>query len=341
MPANKLKKISSLIFLVCLFSILATSPVFADDYLLPGVDKDSGIEDYIRAIYVFAIGLVGIIATVVIMIGGLIWISSLGNANRVNDAKEWIGAALYGLALAMFSYMILFLINPDLVTFQPLNPKTVGAIDNAKEQKQEPVVASQMGYCVRGGEGGTECSESVEKDCTASGGHWEASFPTTCRGKIEQKTGSSFDAKNNCRPDLLAAGKCSDCINCVAIDGIRYNDGNKMDAAIAEKVKNALTDPNNKIKGERLSEAWPPDYGHKSVCHANGSCVDISMDSRDPTEVQKMYDKLVANGLSPMYEPPVLECNPQPRCNCARYKGVNCNPNTKNTGAHFHVTNQK
>jgi hypothetical protein len=89
-----------------------------------------GIGEYIKAIYIYGVGIVGILATIVIMIGGLIWISSMGNAARVTEAKDWIGAALTGLALAMFSYMILWIINPNLVGFSEINPKKVEVIKN-------------------------------------------------------------------------------------------------------------------------------------------------------------------------------------------------------------------
>ncbi len=83
------------------------------------------IGAYINSIYKYGIGVVGILATIVIMIGGLIWITSMGNAARVSSAKDWIGAALTGLALAMFSYTLLWIINPDLVTFKELNLKKI------------------------------------------------------------------------------------------------------------------------------------------------------------------------------------------------------------------------
>jgi hypothetical protein len=92
--------------------------------------KGDSIGQYINSIYKYAIGVVGILATIVIMIGGLIWITSMGNAQRVSSAKDWIGSALTGLALAMFSYTLLYIINPDLVNFKGVNPDKVGDIDS-------------------------------------------------------------------------------------------------------------------------------------------------------------------------------------------------------------------
>ena len=76
------------------------------------------IGKYIRAIYNYAIGIVGILAAVVMMVGGVMWITAGGNAERVGNAKSWIGASLSGLVLALCSYIILNTVNPDLVIFQ-------------------------------------------------------------------------------------------------------------------------------------------------------------------------------------------------------------------------------
>ncbi len=76
------------------------------------------IANYIKAIYQYGIGIVGILAAVVLMYGGVLWIVAGGNASQVGEAKAWIGAALTGLILALTSYMILNTINPALVNLQ-------------------------------------------------------------------------------------------------------------------------------------------------------------------------------------------------------------------------------
>jgi len=75
------------------------------------------IGKYIRAIYKYAIGFVGIIAAVVLMFGGILWITAGGSAERIGEAKAWIAASLTGLILALLSYLILATINPALVNF--------------------------------------------------------------------------------------------------------------------------------------------------------------------------------------------------------------------------------
>jgi len=63
------------------------------------------------------IALVVMAAMVTVVVGGYIYMTAMGNADRVRQAKIWIGAALLGIFLALAAYTILNFINPSLVTF--------------------------------------------------------------------------------------------------------------------------------------------------------------------------------------------------------------------------------
>ena len=93
------------------------------------------IGEYVAGIYKYAIGIVGILAAVVLMIGGIIWITAGGNASRIGEAKAWIAASLSGLVIALCSYTILYYVNPSLVNFNPLGMSIVKEI---KEGDQLP-----------------------------------------------------------------------------------------------------------------------------------------------------------------------------------------------------------
>jgi hypothetical protein len=60
------------------------------------IDQNS-IGRYISAIYRYGIGIVGILATVIMMVGGIIWITAGGSSEKIGSAKAWIGGALTGL----------------------------------------------------------------------------------------------------------------------------------------------------------------------------------------------------------------------------------------------------
>lgn len=124
------------------------------DYTFNSADKTTGnIANYVRAIYKYAIGIVGILAAVVLMIGGVLWIVAGGNATAIGEAKSWIGASLTGLVLALSSYLILATINPALVD---LKTTTITAVQS-------------MGCCEKdsANQGATS-----EDECKKNGGTW-------------------------------------------------------------------------------------------------------------------------------------------------------------------------
>ncbi|MDD5290510.1 MAG: pilin [Patescibacteria group bacterium] len=123
---------------------------------------------YIQAIYNYAIGIVGILAAVVLMFGGVIWLTAGGSPEKVNEAKAWIGASLSGLVLVLCSYMILNTINPDLVSFKPIEVQTI---------EKMPV----MGCCEY-----KECDDNItEPDCRKKEGYiaWREGSIYTCNAE--------------------------------------------------------------------------------------------------------------------------------------------------------------
>ncbi len=117
------------------------------------------IGEYVRAIYKYAIGIVGILAAVVLMIGGVMWIVAGGNATAIGEAKSWIGASLTGLLLALCSYFILATVNPALVNF-----KTT-AITKVEDAKKE-ITDDTTGCCIIGVEDTSIHSSNTKKsDC--------------------------------------------------------------------------------------------------------------------------------------------------------------------------------
>jgi len=95
---------------------------------------------YIKAIYKYATGVVGILAAVVMMFGGILWLTAGGDTGKISDAKDWIKSSLIGLILALSSYTILYAINPDLVAFKALTIPQIkltdtSTISNLKTQK--------------------------------------------------------------------------------------------------------------------------------------------------------------------------------------------------------------
>lgn len=105
------------------------------------------IGEYLVALYKFAVPVGAILATVVIMVAGLVWMTS-GVTGSLSTAQEWIRNAIIGLVLLLGSYVVLRTINPDLVTFQPLRVRIALPEELAEEYEPESVSGLPPGTLV-------------------------------------------------------------------------------------------------------------------------------------------------------------------------------------------------
>lgn len=87
------------------------------------------LAQYIRAIYNYAIAVAGILAAIVLMAGGVIWLISGGDSSKVTQAKELIFGSISGLVILASSYILLTQINPDLVTLKTIDLIQVRRLD--------------------------------------------------------------------------------------------------------------------------------------------------------------------------------------------------------------------
>ena len=155
------KKIT--IFAIVLFSIfylLFSAATLAQYQLetalpkIPGIPPpSSGLPEYINYLFVFGLGVIGVIALSVMMFGGIQYILAAGNVGKTTEAKEWIYAALTGLGLLLVSYLLLRTINPDLVklTEPDLTPAQLrGGKIGAPEFKIKPSDFKPGGNCKAG-----------------------------------------------------------------------------------------------------------------------------------------------------------------------------------------------
>jgi hypothetical protein len=78
------------------------------------------IGEYIAILYKYGVAVAAVLAVLMIMVGGLVWLMSGGSPDKVGKGKEFITSALTGLMLALFSFMILYTVNPKLVNLSPI-----------------------------------------------------------------------------------------------------------------------------------------------------------------------------------------------------------------------------
>lgn len=86
------------------------------------------LSEYISAVYDYALLIGGILAAIMIMAGGLIWLTSGGDATKVGSAKKLLTGSITGLVLLFSSFLILNIINPELVKKKDLTMK--GPVDS-------------------------------------------------------------------------------------------------------------------------------------------------------------------------------------------------------------------
>ena len=80
-------------------------------------DKTVGIGGCIARIYLFSLGAGALIALLMVVLAGYRYMSASGNAEQVSAAKESLESALKGLIIIFVGFILLYLINPDLVQF--------------------------------------------------------------------------------------------------------------------------------------------------------------------------------------------------------------------------------
>jgi len=74
------------------------------------------IQQTVAQIIRVAMGLLGIVAVVIILIGGFTWMTAGGNDDKVAEAKKWIFSGIIGLAIILSSYALATFVLDSLVT---------------------------------------------------------------------------------------------------------------------------------------------------------------------------------------------------------------------------------
>ena len=182
------------------------------------IDKEKGIikgtllPDYIIAIYRYSIGIISILATVVMMIGGIIWMTAGGNGARVGEAKAWIGASLTGLVLAITSYTILSFVNPNLVKFKPLEMEIINPIKLAEKGCKMIKTTDNYDHCFKHnmidgtGKCGYEKNNTTEQICCCQNTKGDRQKDEPCSSNTDCGKNLYCDGY----PGSLASKNCQD-----------------------------------------------------------------------------------------------------------------------------------
>ncbi len=102
-------------------------------------ESTSALANYIVAIFKYSTGVIGIIAAIVLMIAGIMWLTAAGNQEQIGSAKKMLGGGLMGLVLTLGSFVILSMVNTNLVNLK-ITPVT----------KIENIPIGDYGCCKKG-----------------------------------------------------------------------------------------------------------------------------------------------------------------------------------------------
>ena len=111
-----MKKLTTTLILAGILFAFTVMPVLAlDTGIEYGTFTGLGTKDLregVMAIVNVLLGFLGIVAIIVILYGGFVWLTSAGNEEKVGQAKKIITAGIIGLIIIFVSYAIAtFVIN--------------------------------------------------------------------------------------------------------------------------------------------------------------------------------------------------------------------------------------
>lgn len=116
------KKIILFVCLLFIFLLQTDSALAQATYKslvqIPGMVPNPGVTGYLGGLYAFLISVVGVVAMGAIVIGGARYLTSVGNPSAIEDAKHTIWSAIYGLILALVSWVMIGTINPDILVLK-------------------------------------------------------------------------------------------------------------------------------------------------------------------------------------------------------------------------------
>lgn len=111
---NKILAVLVLVFMVVPFFVLADSSSGAELPNPLGDTKD--IPSLAANLIKVVLGLVGVLALVMFIYGGILWMTSGGNEQKIKKGKDTLVWATLGLAIIFFSYAIVNFVLETILT---------------------------------------------------------------------------------------------------------------------------------------------------------------------------------------------------------------------------------
>ncbi len=104
----------------------AGTPVESGEYNNKTGNMSSNLlATYVISFYNYGLAFSGILATLILMGAGIIWLSSGGDSGKITQAKKLITSAIVGLLILVCAWMILNTINPNLTKLSNIETQVV------------------------------------------------------------------------------------------------------------------------------------------------------------------------------------------------------------------------
>jgi len=158
------------------------------------------LTDAFQNLYTYIISIAGVIALIALIIGGILYLTSTGEPEKLSKARKQILAAFLGIIILLSSYLILRTINPELVSFEmpdledivfhpsdkPASetkiPKLLGEIEEIAEQLKKYIIpgielSSQK---IKGLTDNCDCKNTQPLCLCSGGGESDTCNPHIC-----------------------------------------------------------------------------------------------------------------------------------------------------------------
>lgn len=161
----------------------------------------TNIQSYLRAAFTILLSLGGLFAVTMLTLSGIRYMLSESGADK-NKAKERIKSSIYGLLLLASSWLILYTINPKLLTFS-LDLTIPG---------YQPVPAQ---ITSQNSQPRTDASSYKDAlSCSGSGNVWLGDS-ATCIAPLSLSLSTVWGENQSSNPTLIAAAKYLDSLSTV------------------------------------------------------------------------------------------------------------------------------
>ena len=119
---NKTQKISTVV-MVFVMLFMAALPLIASaqiDVGLGPVQEEVGystrdLRSVVGSIIKTVLGFLGVVAIIIILIGGFKWMTAGGSDEKVGEAKKWLISGIIGIAIILAAYAITTFVIESLV----------------------------------------------------------------------------------------------------------------------------------------------------------------------------------------------------------------------------------